>query len=461
MFGKLKEKLKDWTKKISEDKENEEDIEKEEEKLEKEIEESKKVIEERELSKEEEKLERDIEKEKKIVEEKEISAEEKKLLKEIEKNKKIVEKKESKKDDKKPEHQKEKERKKEILKDLKKESKIEKHKPTKKIELTPEKISEEKKETEVKKEKDSEEEPQPGEKGFFNKITSKISKVKITEKEFEIYAEELEMLLLENNVALEVAEKIIKELKEEIVGKELLKKEIESEITDVFKNIIRNILVDPFLLADKIKEKMEDQSKEPYVILFSGINGTGKTTTVAKVAQQLKKEKISCVIAAADTFRSASIEQIKTHGEKLDIKVIANEYGSDPASVGFDAIKYAKKNSIDCVLIDTAGRIHTSKNLLAEIEKISRICKPDTKIFVGESITGNDAVEQVKSFDWEIGIDGIILTKADIDEKGGTALSLGYITKKPILYLGTGQEYEEIEPFDKEKFIQKLGLHEE
>ena len=163
-------------------------------------------------------------------------------------------------------------------------------------------------------------------------------------------------------------------------------------------------------------------------------------------------------MGAADTFRAAAVEQLKKHGEKLEIKVIANEYGSDPASVAFDAIQYAKKNFINCVLIDTAGRMHSSKNLLQELEKINRVAKPDTKIFVGESITGNDAVEQVKSFNFAIGIDGIILSKADIDEKGGTALSVGYVTKKPILYLGTGQEYDKIEVFDKQKFIEKLGL---
>jgi fused signal recognition particle receptor len=298
----------------------------------------------------------------------------------------------------------------------------------------------------------------PGTESFFKKITSKIGKIKISEKEFNVYSEELEMLLLENNVALEVAEKIIEELKEDIIGKELLKKEIEEEIKESFKKIIRKILIEPFDVVNKVKEKIADQSKEPYVILFCGINGSGKTTSLAKVTDFLKNKKISCVMAAGDTFRAASIEQLKEHGEKIGVKVISHEYGSDPASVGFDAIKYAKKNFIDCVLIDTAGRIHTSKNLLKEIEKISKVCKPDLKIFVGESITGNDAVEQAKSFDWAIGIDGIILTKADIDEKGGTALSVGYVTKKPILYLGTGQEYEKIEPFDKEKFIERLGL---
>jgi len=296
------------------------------------------------------------------------------------------------------------------------------------------------------------------EKSFFQKIGEKISKIKISENEFKIYEEELEMLLLENNVALEVAEKIVADLKERIIGKEFLKKEIEAEIKDAFKDIIRNILIASPNLAEQIKEKNADQNKEPYVILFCGINGSGKTTTVAKIAENLKIRGISCVMAAGDTFRAASIEQLKEHGDKIGVKVISHEYGSDPASVGFDAINYAKKNFLNCVLIDTAGRMHTQKNLLREMEKIVRVCKPDKKIFVGESITGNDAIEQVRSFDWAIGIDGIVLTKADIDEKGGTALSVGYVTKKPILYLGTGQAYDKIEVFDQEKFIKRLGL---
>jgi len=294
--------------------------------------------------------------------------------------------------------------------------------------------------------------------GFFSKIKSKITKVKISEKEFNIYAEELEMLLLENNVALEVAEKMVKELKGRMVGKELLKKEIEGEINEAFKDIINEILIEPFDIIERIKEKSEDQSKKPYVILFCGINGTGKTTSIAKIAHALKKKNISCVLAAADTFRAASIEQLKAHGEKIGVPVIANDYESDPAAVSFDAIQYAEKNNIKCVLIDTAGRMHTAKNLMAQIEKINRVSKPDLKIYVGESTTGNDAIEQVRSFNFAVNIDGIILSKADIDEKGGTALSVGYVTKKPILYLGTGQEYNKIEPFDKEKFIKRLGL---
>ncbi len=300
---------------------------------------------------------------------------------------------------------------------------------------------------------EKEELKEPEKKGFFQRISQKINSTKISEEDFKEYSEELELLLLENNVALEVSEKIIGELKEKIVGKEIQKKEIEEKIKESLKEIIEEILVEPFDLIEKIKQK-----DGPFVILFCGINGGGKTTTIAKFASTLKSKKISCIIAAADTFRAAAIDQIKKHGENLQIKVISHEYGTDPASVGFDAINYAKKNKIKCVLIDTAGRIHTAKNLMIEIEKIRKVCNPDIKIFVGESITGNDAVEQVKSFDDAISIDGIILSKADIDEKGGTALSVGYVTKKPILYLGTGQEYDKLEKFDKKKFIKNLGL---
>ena len=321
-----------------------------------------------------------------------------------------------------------------------------------------EKGLEDQKEEEIQEEIITQEE-EKGKKGFFEKLGFKATgKVKISEKDFESYSEDLEMMLLENNVALEVAEKIVKELKSQIVDKEFLKKEIEFEIKTTLGDIIRKILIDAPDLVQEIKLKNLNDAKAPYVILFCGINGSGKTTTIAKIAEHLKSKKISCVLAAGDTFRAASIEQIKTHAERIGIKVINHEYGADPAAVGFDAIKYAEKNNIDCVLIDTAGRMHTQKNLLREMEKIVKVCKPDKKIFVGESITGNDSVEQVKSFDETVGVDGIVLTKADIDEKGGTALSLGYVTKKPIFYLGTGQEYKNIEPFNKEKFIEKLGL---
>src|SRR3989344_2141904 len=316
------------------------------------------------------------------------------------------------------------------------------------------------------------------EKGFFKRLKEsfikkpetieeeirgeKINTIEISEKEFETYSEELESLLLENNVALEVVEKIISNLKEDLVGKKILKKEFDSEFDDALKDSVRKILVDGFDIIEKIKEKHIDNQVEnkssPYVILLVGINGSGKTTTIAKLANYLKRKGKTCVLAAADTFRAASIEQLKTHGEKLNIPVIAQQYGSDPAAVGFDAIAYAKKHHIDVVLIDTAGRMHTASNLLKEMEKIARVTKPDLKIFIGESITGNDATEQAKSFNETINIDAIILAKADVGEKGGTALSVGYVTGKPIIFLGTGQEYDDLEPFDKERFIEKLGM---
>lgn len=337
--------------------------------------------------------------------------------------------------------------------------KKEKAKVERKIEKTKKEVH---LETELEKEIEheiAEEKIESQQKGFFGKLKDKLSgKVLISEKEFETYSEDLQMLLLENNVAFEVAEKIIKELGSRINGQAFLKKEIESEIREALKEIIENILVEPFDILARIAQKTQSQKKEPYTIIFVGVNGTGKTTTIAKVADFLKRNGISCIIAAGDTFRAASIEQIKNHGERLGIKVVAHQYGSDPAAVGFDAISYAKKNSIDCVLIDTAGRMHTAKNLLKEIEKIVRVCKPDLKLFIGESITGNDSIEQAKSFNWSIGIDGIVLTKADVDEKGGTALSVGYVTKKPILFLGTGQEYRQIEVFNKQKFLKDLGL---
>jgi fused signal recognition particle receptor len=294
-----------------------------------------------------------------------------------------------------------------------------------------------------------------GKKGFFARIKEKFT-YKITQEEFEELFNDLEMLLLENNVALDAVEDIKKKLTERLIGREIKKEDLESQIKAELKNILNEILIEPddILFAVKAKKAMN----KPFVMLFFGINGTGKTTTIAKIANLLQKNKFSVVLAAADTFRAASIEQISMHADKLKIPLIKQDYGSDPSAVGFDAIKYAENHKIDVVLIDTAGRMHTKSNLLNEMEKICRVTKPDLKIFVAESIAGNDATEQAKSFNDLIQIDGAILTKADVDEKGGTIISISYATNKPIFYLGTGQEYSDIEPFNKEKFIEKLGL---
>jgi len=296
---------------------------------------------------------------------------------------------------------------------------------------------------------------EPKKEGFFSKLFKKFQSAKITRENFEEIFHELEMILLENNVALEVVEKIKADLSNSLVGEEIKRTEIEKVITDALKNSILNLLIEPPNLIEKIKSK---KSGEPFVILFFGINGSGKTTSIAKLAYKLKKQNISTLMAAADTFRAASIEQLQTHGTKLGIEVISKEYGTDPSAVAFDAIQHAKKNNIRVVLIDTAGRMYTKSNLMKEMEKIVRVSKPDLKIFVGESITGNDATEQAKTFNETAGIDGIVLSKADVDEKAGTILSVSYVTKKPIYYLGTGQNYEDLQEFKKADVLEHLGL---
>ena len=287
--------------------------------------------------------------------------------------------------------------------------------------------------------------------GILSRIKSTFA-YKISEDGFNEIFDDLEMLLLENNVALEVVENIRSKLAEKLIGREINKNEIENEIKKELKKILNEILIEPDNPLDIIKEKKE----KPFVILFFGINGVGKTTAIAKVAYFLKKAGMSVCLAAGDTFRAASIEQIAEHAKKLQIPLIKHDYNADPSAVGFDAIKYAKNHKIDVVLIDTAGRMHTKTNLIEEMKKIERVTKPDLKVFVAESIAGNDAVEQAKTFNEAIEIDGSILSKADIDEKGGTIISVSYATSKPIFYLGTGQDYKDLELFNKQKFIEEL-----
>lgn len=288
---------------------------------------------------------------------------------------------------------------------------------------------------------------------FFSKLAHKLSTSTLTQEQFDSLFPELEMTLLENNVALEVVDKIHDSLSKDLVGIEVKKSQVQETIINSLKESILNILIEPPDLIQKI-----NSSTGIFTIIFVGINGSGKTTSLAKLAHYLKQHNISSVLAAGDTFRAASIEQLKEHGNKLNIPVIANQYGSDPAAVAFDAKKYAKAHNIKAVLIDTAGRMYTKTNLIKEMEKIVRVSSPDLKIFVGESITGNDATEQAKTFNEAINIDGIILTKADVDEKAGTILSVSAVTNKPIYFLGVGQSYSDLTPFKKSTILKNLGL---
>jgi fused signal recognition particle receptor len=292
--------------------------------------------------------------------------------------------------------------------------------------------------------------------GFFSKLKSSLA-YKITNENFQEIFEDLELLLLENNVALEAVDEIKKQLQEQLIGKEIKKQDLEYEIKLSLKKALESLIIEPDNPLEIIKQ-IKAQNKGPFKIAFLGINGAGKTTTMAKFAKLLQTNNLSSVFAAGDTFRAASIEQLEHHANALNIKVVKHDYNADPAAVAFDAIKYAEAHKIDVVLIDTAGRMHTKDNLLQEMEKICRVSKPDLKIFVAESIAGNDATEQAKAFNEAVEIDGAILSKADIDEKGGTIISISHITNKPIFYLGMGQNYEDLELFNKQKFIDKLEL---
>jgi fused signal recognition particle receptor len=298
------------------------------------------------------------------------------------------------------------------------------------------------------------------EESFFSKLVKKLSTSALKEEDFDEAFQDLEITLLENNTSLGAVDKIRDSLKKALVDKEIKKDKIKDTIIQSLKDSILSVLIEPPNLLEQIKEHKNKgkDSKEPFTILFFGINGSGKTTSIAKLAHLLKKNNIASVLAAGDTFRAASIEQLETHSKAIGVPIIKSPYGSDPASVAFEAKKYAKQHNIQVVLIDTAGRMYTKSNLMKEMEKIVRVSQPDLKIFVGESITGNDATEQARMFNETAKIDGIILSKADIDEKAGTILSVSQVTGKPIYFLGTGQEYKDLTPFTKKEVLKNLGL---
>ena len=292
----------------------------------------------------------------------------------------------------------------------------------------------------------------------FSNVVSDIGKKEISEKDLENNLFDLELGLLESDVAQEVIDNISKNLKSKLLGLEIQKEQTaQGVIQSSIKNSIYEIISKSgkLDLVDEIKES-KLKKEGPFVILFLGINGTGKTTTVAKVGNLIRNSGFSVILAAGDTHRAGAIEQLDEHANRLSLKLIHQRYGADPSAVARDAVEYAKKHRIDAVLIDTAGRMQTAKNLMAEIGKIVNVIKPNIKIFVGDSLAGNDAIYQAQEFFEYTNFDGAILTKTDADAKGGAIISISYLTSKPIIFLGVGQGYDDIVTFDLNKFVESI-----
>jgi fused signal recognition particle receptor len=288
--------------------------------------------------------------------------------------------------------------------------------------------------------------------GVFSFIREKT----ISKNDIDELLWELEMSLLESDVALEVAEKIINSVKNDLVGKKIKR---SGDISDYTRNALKKAVSDILDVESKNIDHILEEKKaigEPLIIMFVGINGTGKTTTIAKISTYFINKGYTPVIAASDTFRAGAIEQISHHAETIGVKIIKHKKGADPAAVAYDAVSHARAQNKEIVLVDTAGRMQTNINLMDEMAKIKRVVSPDLIIFVGDSLTGNDAVDQANKFHDSVGLDGIILTKADADAKGGAALSIGYVINKPILFLGVGQGYEDLVEFKPEWMVEQL-----
>ncbi|UXD21520.1 signal recognition particle [Ignicoccus pacificus DSM 13166] len=323
--------------------------------------------------------------------------------------------------------------------------KIEEKKEVKKVDQKSEKLT---KITEEKKEKVK--------KGFFAKVKETLVYKELDLKKLEPILEEYVLLLTEADVAYEVAEELIEKFKERLKGKKIRRGEDEKKIIeDALREAIYDLIniPGPDLVEEAKKAKAEGRILK---IMFMGVNGVGKTTTIAKVAYMLKKAGITPVLAAADTFRAGAVEQLKQHAERIGVPIVTKPYGSDPAAVAYDAIEFAKARGFSVVLVDTAGRMHVDVDLMNELRKVARVIEPDYKILVLDALTGNDAVEQARFFDEAVGVDGVILTKVDADAKGGAVLSVAATIKKPILYLGIGQGYEDLIRFDPSWFVERL-----
>ena len=275
----------------------------------------------------------------------------------------------------------------------------------------------------------------------------------IQEKHLDNVLWEMELALLESDVAIEALEEMKEIIRKRLIG---LRVESRKAIVPTIEKALKASLVELLSKTSFDPQTLLEKRDEPLVIAFVGVNGTGKTTTIARITSWLKENGKSVVLAASDTFRAGAIEQLELHANRLDCKFIKHQAGGDPAAVAFDAVEHAKAKHRDIVLIDTAGRMQTNSNLMDEMKKIKRVAKPDLIMFVGDSLAGNDAVDQAKKFHEAVGIDAVVLTKLDVDAKGGAALSISSAIGQPIAFVGIGQEYGDIMPFDAAWIVERI-----
>lgn len=308
---------------------------------------------------------------------------------------------------------------------------------------------EEKKRIKEKKKKEKKRTVPVEEEPFAEGIRGK----KLREGKLEDLLWDLEMALLESDVAVPVVEKIKSNVKEDLIGRRVKRGlDIESAVESSLKNAIIKVLTQNPVNFDNFIKSHD----KPVVLMFVGVNGTGKTTVIAKIVHRLQKQHFSCVMAAADTFRAGAIEQLERHSERLGVKLIKHQAGADPAAVAYDAIEHAKARHKDVVLIDTAGRMHSNINLMDEMKKIKRVAPPHMIIFVGDALSGNDTIIQAQRFDETVGIDCAVLTKIDADAKGGAALSIAHAVGKPIAFVGVGQDYDDLVIFNPKWMVNRL-----
>ncbi|WP_440988467.1 signal recognition particle-docking protein FtsY [Haloarchaeobius baliensis] len=290
--------------------------------------------------------------------------------------------------------------------------------------------------------------------GFGAKMKAAATgKFVIEEEDLEQPLWDLKMALLESDVEMSVAEEILDRVEEELVGE---RRSFTTSTGSIVEDALRDALLEVISVGQFDFDQRIAEADKPLVIIFTGVNGVGKTTSIAKMSRYLEERGYSSVLANGDTYRAGANEQIAEHAEALDRKLIAHQQGGDPAAVIYDAVEYAEANDVDVVLGDTAGRLHTNEGLMDQLEKIGRVVGPDMTLFVDEAVAGQDAVRRAEQFDDAVTIDGSILTKADADSNGGAAISVAHVTGKPILFLGTGQGYDHLERFDPEVVVARL-----